>query len=148
MLGGKNVAQTQSYGIAQRGGFISSEVVVDDGEILFQQVTKPDLIIVLSEIVGTRYDAVFTPVLYDSSLLTKMGFTNWIGIPFAQIARDIGSPHSANMVAIGAMVEFLPFVDVTVFEKAAVKRNAATAEASLKAIMAGITAVKQFTTKG
>ncbi len=51
---GKNVVQTQSYGISQRGGFISAEVIIDDGEIMFQQVTKPDVIIAFSDVVGTR----------------------------------------------------------------------------------------------
>ena len=31
---GKNVVQTQSYGISQRGGFISAEAIIDDGEIM------------------------------------------------------------------------------------------------------------------
>ena len=51
---GKNVVQTQSYGISQRGGFISAEVIIDDGEIMFQQVTKPDVIIAFCDVVGAH----------------------------------------------------------------------------------------------
>ena len=143
MLCGKNVAQTQSYGTAQRGGFISAEVVADDGEILFQQVTEPDIIIALHEVVGTRYDTVKAPVLYDSDLIKKEGFANWHGLPFARIAREIGSPRSANLVAVGGMLAFLPDLDVTYFEEAARQRNPATAEEGICAIRRGLEIAQQ-----
>ena len=40
LLEGRNAAQTQSYGIAQRGGFCAAEVITDEDEILFQQVER------------------------------------------------------------------------------------------------------------
>lgn len=148
MLAGKNVAQTQSYGIAQRGGFISAEVVADDGEILFQQVTKPDIIIVLNEVAGKRYDAATAPVLYDSSLMVKEGFANWHGIPFTRIASDLGSARSANMVAVGSMLAFLPFVDGKFFEEAAAGKNRATAELGIKAIWEGMAVAEKLSGRG
>ena len=47
LLEGRNAAQTQSYGIAQRGGFCAAEVITDEDEILFQQVERPDAVVVL-----------------------------------------------------------------------------------------------------
>ena len=44
MLEGKNVAQTQSYGIASRGGLSLAEVIVDEDEIIYQQVRAPDCV--------------------------------------------------------------------------------------------------------
>ena len=68
---GLNTIQTQSYGVAQRGGFISAEVLISDEEILFQQVRKPDVVTVLHSVVGNRYDNVDCPVVYDSTLVQK-----------------------------------------------------------------------------
>ena len=102
--GGKNVVQTQSYGISQRGGFISAEVIIDDGEIMFQQVTKPDVIIAFSDVVGTRYDEAACPVVYDTTLMQTRNFPNWIGIPMMQIAGELGADKSANLAGLaGAM---------------------------------------------
>ena len=144
MLEGKNVAQTQSYGTAQRGGFISAEVIIDAEEILFQQVTQPDVIVALNECVGSRYDNAAAPVLYDSSLMAKRDLPNWHGIPFTQIAHELGSPRSANLVAIGAIHALLPFTGFESLEAIARKRNAAAAETSLQAMRKGMEAAQQF----
>ena len=48
ILEGKNVAQTQSYGIASRGGLSLAEVIIDTDEIIFQQVQNPDCILALT----------------------------------------------------------------------------------------------------
>lgn len=102
---GKNVVQTQSYGISQRGGFISAEVIVDDGEILFQQVARPDIVIALSEVVGSRYDAVDCPVVYDTDLMQPRSFPNWIGVPMLQIAEAAGAAKSANLAGLAAAMK-------------------------------------------
>ena len=102
ILDGKNVVQTQSYGISQRGGFISAEVLLDDEEILFQQVVRPDIIIALNDVVGTRYDAAQGPVVYDCSLMKPRTMKNWIGVPMSQIAHELGAPKSANLAGLGA----------------------------------------------
>jgi 2-oxoglutarate ferredoxin oxidoreductase subunit gamma len=145
---GLNVVQTQSYGIAQRGGFISSEVVAGAGEILFQQVTSPDLIIVLNEVVGARYDGATAPVLYDSSLLRKEGFANWHGVPFTRIAAELGSARSANLVAIGALAAFLPHIETRFFEDAVAGKNPASAEQGIKAVRAGRAMAEKLTGRG
>ena len=99
---GKNVVQTQSYGISQRGGFISAEVLIDEEEILFQQVITPNVIIALNEVVGARYDASEAPVVYDTSLMKPRSMKNWLGIPMTEIARELGAPKSANLAGLAA----------------------------------------------
>src|SRR3974390_858077 len=71
MLEGKNVAQTQSYGIASRGGLSLAEVVIDEEEIIFQQVRTPDCVLALTEEAAKKYEAwpaKGVPMLYDSTL--------------------------------------------------------------------------------
>lgn len=109
MSEGLNVIQTQSYGVAQRGGFVSTEVLISDGEILFQQVRKPDVIVVLHGVVGARYDKVDCPVVYDSTLVQK-DIKGWIAVPCTEIATELGDVMAANMVAFGAMLAVLPVV--------------------------------------
>lgn len=55
LLEGRNAAQTQSYGIAQRGGFCAAEVITDEDEILFQQVERPDTVVVLGREAAERF---------------------------------------------------------------------------------------------
>lgn len=134
-----NVVQTQTYGIAQRGGFISAEAIVSDEEILFQQVASPDLIVALHDVVGNRYDDSEVPVIYDSSIMTERTFDNWIGIPCTQTAKDMGAPKSANLIALGAAYHIRPFVEFDSIVKAAEKRFAPKiAEMNIEAVKKGI----------
>lgn len=142
---GKNVVQTQSYGIAQRGGFISGQVLIDSGEILYQQVVNPDIIVALHDCVGTRYDAETVPVLYDSSLIQKKDKANWLGLPFTQMAQDMGKPKAANLIALGAMIAVLPVVPLDAAKAAAIRKFApGVAESNVQAIESGFEAAGIF----
>ena len=145
---GKNVVQTQSYGIAQRGGFISAEVLVDQGEILFQQVLDPNIIVALHDCVGTRYDDAKAPVLYDSGLMKARSFSNWYGVPFSLIAQDLNAPRATNLVAVGAMIQTLPVVSFEALAAVANRRFApAVAEVNIAAIKGGMKAAEKFAQK-
>ncbi len=91
MLEGKNVVQTQSYGIASRGGLSLAEVIIDEDEIIFQQVRTPDCVLALSEEAAKKYEAwaaAGVPVLYDSTLATPRSGENFIGRDFTRRASD------------------------------------------------------------
>jgi len=120
MSEGLNTIQTQSYGVAQRGGFISAEVLLSDGEILYQQVRVPDVITVLHGVVGTRYDEAACPVVYDSTLVhtAQKDKPNWLGVPCTEIATDLGDARAANIVAFGAMLAVLPVLTPESMEEA------------------------------
>lgn len=134
-----NVVQTQTYGIAQRGGFISAEAIISPYEILFQQVSKANVIMALHDVVGTRYDNAAVPVVYDSSIMTERTFDNWLGIPCTKTAQDMGAPKSGNLVALGAAYQLYPFVDFDSIVKAANKKFAPKiAEMNIEAVKKGI----------
>ena len=104
ILEGKNVAQTQSYGIATRGGFSSAEVIIDQEEIVFQQVEQPDIVLAFTEEAMEKFAQVEgTPVFYDTTLLKVRTGQNFYGFPFTQLATDLGKAGAANMIALGAM---------------------------------------------
>lgn len=144
MVDGKNVAQSQSYGVAQRGGFISAEVVMSEGEVVFQQVRTPNIILALHGVVGARYDEATVPVLYDSTLFTK-DLPRWCAVPFTQIARELGVVKAANIVALGAMTGLCDAVSIEALETVVRRKfRAEVAEANIKALHLGKEAAQPY----
>lgn len=139
---GKHVAQTQSYGVAQRGGFISAEVVISNERVLYQNTRKPDVILALHGVVGDRYDATSAPVLFDSTLLHKQ-LPHWLGIPFTKMAIDLGVVKAANIIALGAMACLRPIVQLASLETIARKRfKGSIADLNVQALKQGYEAAK------
>lgn len=106
LLEGRNVVQTQSYGIATRGGLSLAEVIIDDDEIVFQQVRRPDCVLVLTEEAARKYDAWAAqgvPFYYDSTLVQARRGANLHGYPFTQLASDLGHAGSVNVLALGTL---------------------------------------------
>lgn len=143
ILDGKNVVQTQSYGIAQRGGFSSAEVIISEDEILYQKVQNPDIIVVLNDDAANKLTNVTGHVLYDSSLMQDYSDRGWKGVPFYKIAQEAGSIKAANIVAIGAMIEMVSVISLESFIQVIQKRfKPEIAELNIRAIKKGMEAVK------
>ncbi len=105
ILEGNNVAQTQSLlGDSQRGGLITTELVIDREEIVFQQVQHPDVILALGDMAIKKY-AQATPsiaMFYESSLADLGERAGLYAIPFAELAAKAGC--AANMMALGVII--------------------------------------------
>ena len=113
MLEGKVVVQTQSYGIASRGGLSLAEVIIDQEEIIYQQVQKPDIILALTEEALEKYAAWAekgAPVFYDTTLAKARAGANLTGYPFTKIASDLGNVASVNILSLGTMTAAVPAV--------------------------------------
>ncbi|MBP2626690.1 MAG: 2-oxoacid:ferredoxin oxidoreductase, gamma subunit [Firmicutes bacterium] len=115
----RNVVQTQTYGIAQRGGLSSSEIVIDSDEITYQQVITPDAILALSESAIRSYSkpGQTAPLVYDSGVLSLEDKEGWYGYPFAELAMKDGNERMANLLALGAMLKLFPAVKLESIEK-------------------------------
>lgn len=139
---GRNVVQTQSYGIASRGGFSSAEVIIDEGEILYQQVQEADLALALTEEAMDKYAPLAesgTPVFYDTSLLAPRTGKNFYGFPFTEMGGKLGHVGMANMIALGAMSAVTGMVSLQSLETVIRKRfSGKTAEMNIKALQAGV----------
>jgi 2-oxoglutarate ferredoxin oxidoreductase subunit gamma len=125
ILDGRNVVQTQSYGIASRGGLSLAEVIIDDEEIVFQQVRRPDCILALSEAAAAKYAAWAgqgVPLLYDSALVQPRRGPNVLGCAFTGIAGEAGHADSANIVALGALARRTQAVSGSSLEQAIAAR--------------------------
>ncbi len=106
ILEGRNVVQTVSYGIASRGGFSMAEVIIDSGEIIFQQVQNPDVVLVLTEEAVEKLESLAgpaTPVFYDTTLLAPRSGARFHGLPFTALADDMGHAGTANVIALGCI---------------------------------------------
>ena len=125
MLEGKNVVQTQSYGIASRGGLSLAEVIVDEDEIIFQQVRAPSCVLALTEEAVKKFEAWSAkgvPMLYDSTLAAARNGDNCIGRDFTRRASDLGNAGSVNILALAALAAFTRVVQLASLESLIRKR--------------------------
>ncbi len=141
MLEGKNVVQTQSYGIASRGGLSLAEVIVDEDEIIFQQVRTPSCVLALTEEAAKKYEAWAAkgvPMLYDSTLAQSRSGEKFIGLDFTRRASDLGNAGSVNILALAAVAAFTRVVKIASLERLLRKRFRGPAlELNLKLLAAG-----------
>jgi 2-oxoglutarate ferredoxin oxidoreductase subunit gamma len=113
MQEGKNVVQTVSYGIATRGGFSMAEVIIDSGEIIFQQVQKVDVALVLTEEAMEKFHSLARTgalVFYDSTLVKSPGGDHLYCYPFLEMASAIGHAGTANIIALGCIASMTGMV--------------------------------------
>lgn len=141
ILEGKKVVQTQSYGIASRGGLSLAEVIIDVEEVIFEHVQQPDCILVLTEEAARKYEAWAAkgvPVIYDSTLVHARTYPNFYGYDFIQTAIDLRNELSVNILALGTVVAKTGVVKLETLEKVIRKRFKDSAvEMNLKALRAG-----------
>jgi 2-oxoglutarate ferredoxin oxidoreductase subunit gamma len=141
MLEGKNVVQTQSYGIASRGGLSLAEVIIDEGEIIYQQVRSPDCVLALSEEAAKKYEAwgaQGVPMLYDSTLGAPRAGAGYIGRDFTRRASDLGNAGSVNILALAAVAAYTGVVQIASLEQLVRTRfHGAALEQNLRLLAAG-----------
>lgn len=141
MLEGYNVAQTQSYGIASRGGFSAAEVIIDKDEIIFQQVQNPDVVLVLTEEAMEKYQDLArsgVPVFYDTTLLKERTGNNFYGYRFTEMAEKLGHVGTANMIALGLMSAVTGLVNIDSLAQVVNKRfSGKVADMNVKALHTG-----------
>ncbi|MBC7323704.1 MAG: 2-oxoacid:acceptor oxidoreductase family protein [Moorella sp. (in: Bacteria)] len=142
----KNAAQTQSYGIASRGGFTKSEVVISTREIIYPGVEEPDLVLALTQ----EAYGIYAPSLpaqaflvYDSSLVEPLPeekiAARACGFPFTETARELGRAEVTNLVALGAIVAITGIVGAESLEKTIRHRfSGRAAELNLQAYHRGL----------
>jgi 2-oxoglutarate ferredoxin oxidoreductase subunit gamma len=138
---GRNVVQTQSYGIASRGGLSLAEVIVDDDEIVFQQVRRPDCVLALSEEAAAKFGgwaAKGVPVVYDDTIVAARTGENFVGRPFTQAASDLGAA-GVNILALATVAALTGVVQRGSLEQL-LRRNfrGAALDTNLKMLAAGI----------
>jgi len=141
LLEGLHVVQTQSYGIASRGGLSLAEVIIDPAEIIFGQVVRPDCVLALTEEATRKFESWAdrgVPVFYDSTLARERKGPNFHAHPFTQLASDLGNVASVNILALGAVALSCGLVRRQSLEQVVRRRFGGGAlELNLKVLAAG-----------
>ena len=106
---GKEVVQTQSYGIQARGGASQSSVIISEQRIKFPEVRIPDILLCLSQEAYNRYEPDLRPggtLIIDQDLVTPNHARDDIHIfalPFTAEAEKMERRILANVIALGAL---------------------------------------------
>lgn len=145
ILEGKNVVQTVSYGIATRGGFSMTEVIIDREEIIFQQVQNANVVLALSEEAMDKFQTLAgrgAEIFYDSTLVKERTGNHLYGYPFTDMAGKIGHVGMANIIALGCMCQMSGMVRSDSLAAIVVKRfSGKTLALNTEALEAGIALV-------
>ena len=98
---------TQSFGPEARGGACSAQLVLSSGPILYPYVTRPDILVILSQEAYTR----FIPELKDGgTLIVERDLVRLTdlkpnikvySVPATRIAEELGKRMVLNSVMVG-----------------------------------------------
>ncbi len=99
-----------SYGPESRGGTSYADVHVAEHEVLSPAAPAPNVLIAFNAPSLAKFGPKVQPggtVLYDSSVIKELpavaSGVRLVGVPFTQIAADLGRPLVKNVVALGAL---------------------------------------------
>lgn len=125
---GKNTVQTQSYGPEARGGACRSEIIISEEEIDYPKVTKPNILLVMSQEALLKYvgklDAGGTLII-DTTYIQDVPPTaaRVFALPYSRIAREcLGKEMVANIVALGALAALTGIVTKESLQSALMSR--------------------------
>lgn len=110
-----NATMTQNYGPESRGGASTADVVISDSEIGYPAVTKPDILVVMSQEAYQRYKKNITNntmVLVDQDIVKVDPELkcNLYHVPFVRTADELGKKIVANIVMLGAFVSITKLI--------------------------------------
>lgn len=110
MKDGKNVTYLPSYGAEVRGGTANCTVVVSDEEIFSPVASSPDYAVIMNRPSLVKYEASVKSggvFILNSSLIDvdpSRDDVETIKIPANEIAKELGSARTINMIMVGAFV--------------------------------------------
>jgi 2-oxoglutarate ferredoxin oxidoreductase subunit gamma len=108
---------TQAFGPEARGGACSAQVILSDSPVLYPYVTRPDILVVMSQEAYT----LFSPQLKDDGILiieedlVRIGEhpagTRIYSVPATRIAEELGKKMVLNIVMVGFFAAVSQTVD-------------------------------------
>ena len=140
---GKNVLETEAYGISMRGGMSRAEVLFSSEEINEIRVSAPDVLLAMSQPVADIYvpktkkegviivDSAFVACPADAPSKT-------FSLPLTEEARKLGMETAANIVALGSVVSLSGILAMDSLIKVLRKKfGPSVIDINLKALEAG-----------
>lgn len=98
---------TQSYGPEARGGACSADVIISGGEIHYPRVSRPQILVLMSEEAKTTYGRMMSDqamILIDEDLVQMETVPEGcllFKIPATRLAEKLGRTIVANIVMLG-----------------------------------------------
>jgi 2-oxoglutarate ferredoxin oxidoreductase subunit gamma len=121
---GGHATMTQSFGPESRGGACSAQVVLSDNPVLYPYVTRPDVLVAMSQEAYTR----FVPELKEGGLLLVEqdlvhleGLPAGVrvyGVPATRLAEELGRRMVLNVVMVGFFASVTGLVDDKALQRA------------------------------
>ncbi len=148
MYDSKYAVQTQVYGPEARGGASMSALIIDDSEILYPEVSRPGIYVIMSQEGFEKYGADAEDpavMLIDSTLVHSRPKCRFIEVAATQEARQtLKKDIVANIVMLGALVASTHVVSEAALEKAILDSvPKGTEELNRKAMQMGLKLGKQ-----
>ena len=118
MVEDKHTTFFPQYGAAMRGGTANCSVIVADREIAAPTVDTPDVVLIMNGPSLDKFEETVKPggwIFYNSSLIereVKRDDVNVVKVPANDLAEEIGSARSANMIMLGAFARKLGTISV------------------------------------
>jgi 2-oxoglutarate ferredoxin oxidoreductase subunit gamma len=121
---GGYATMTQNYGPEARGGAASSALVISDEPVLYPYVTRPDVLVVLSQEAYTRFapEVKETGVLVVEQDLVRVdklpAGVKLYACPATRIAEELGRKVVLNVVMLGFVAAVSPILPKQAFRDA------------------------------
>jgi len=121
---GEFATMTQAFGPEARGGACSAQLVLSDKPVLYPYVTRPDVLVVMSQEAYTK----FAPELRDGGTmlierdLVRVGDlpsnTRIYSVPATRLAEELGKRMVLNIVMVGFFAAVTRLLDPDAVRKA------------------------------
>jgi 2-oxoglutarate ferredoxin oxidoreductase subunit gamma len=135
---------TQSFGPEARGSACSAQVIVSDEKVLYPYVTKPEILLVMSQEACNKFLPETTDnatVIIEEDLVRPQGLKPGMkvfGIPATRLAEELGRKMILNIVMVGFFTSVTKLVDYEAAREAVqTSVPAGTEELNLKAFERG-----------
>ena len=106
---------TQSFGPEARGGACSAQVILSDNPVLYPYVTRPDILVVMSQEAYTLFSPQINPngILVIEEDLVRIGElppgVRVYAVPATRIAEELGKKMVLNIVMVGFFERYLKY---------------------------------------
>lgn len=104
---GGHATMTQSFGPEARGGSSSAQVILSGEPILYPYITRPDILVVMSQEAYTRFSPELKPggiLITEQELVRVDSIPNGVrayGVPATRLAEELGRKVVLNIVMVG-----------------------------------------------
>jgi 2-oxoglutarate ferredoxin oxidoreductase subunit gamma len=121
---GGYATMTQSFGPEARGGSSSAQVILSTEPILYPYITKPDILVVMSQEAYTRFVPQLKPggILITEQELVRVDRIvpgeRAYGVPATRLAEELGRKVVLNIVMVGFFGAVTNLLDAEALRKA------------------------------